>query len=51
MRLGQSEILGPAQATASDGLHVRAFDPRPPGVLGGELGGLLPLPCGLDGLV
>ena len=30
---------------------MRALNPSPPGVLGRELGGLLPLPCGLDRLV
>jgi hypothetical protein len=51
MRICEPNIAGPAQATAPDPLGVRAFDPGPPGVLGGERGGLLPLPRGVDGLM
>jgi hypothetical protein len=51
MGFGQPEISGPAEAAPPDALRVRALTPRPLGILGGELGGLLPLPCGLDGLV
>jgi hypothetical protein len=51
MRFGQPEIARPAQATAANALGVRALDPGPPGILSLKLGGLLPLPGGLDRLV
>jgi hypothetical protein len=51
MGLGQPAVLGPAQATPPDGLRMRALNPSPPSVFDCELGGLLPLPRGLDRLV
>jgi hypothetical protein len=48
LRLGQPEVTGLVQTAASDALRMRPLDPGPPGVLRGELGGLLPLPRGLD---
>ncbi len=51
MGLGQPAVPGPAQATPPDGRRMRALNPRPSGVFGCELGGLLPLPRGLDRLV
>jgi hypothetical protein len=42
MGLGQSPVPRPAQPTAADPLGVCAFDPGPLGILGFELGGLLP---------
>jgi hypothetical protein len=36
---------------AANALGVRALDPGPPGILSLKLGGLLPLPGGLDRLV
>jgi hypothetical protein len=51
MGLGQSHVPRPAQPTAADPLRVSALDPGPPGILGFELGGLLPLPRSLDRLM
>src|SRR6266508_3162304 len=51
MGFREPEVVGSAQATASDAVRVRALDPGPSGILGCELGGLLPLPRGLDRLV
>ena len=51
MRFGVAPIAAASYATASDGLRGRALNAGPPGVLGHELRGLLPLPCGLDRLV
>jgi hypothetical protein len=49
--LASPAVPSPAQTTASNTLRVRAFNPSPPGVFSGELGGLLPLPRSLDRLV
>jgi hypothetical protein len=51
MGFGMAEVTTLAQATPPDGLRLRALDSGALGVLGGELGGLLPLPRGLDRLV
>jgi hypothetical protein len=47
----QSYVLGVAEATPPDALRVRALNSGPLGVLGGEPGALLPLPCSLHGFV
>ena len=51
MGFAVADVTTLAQATPPDGLRLRALDAGAPGVLGGELGGLLPLPRGLDRLV
>ena len=51
MGFGVADVTTLAQATPPDGLRLRALNPGPPGVLGGEFGGLLPWPRRLDGLV
>jgi hypothetical protein len=51
MCFGVADVTTLAQATPPDGLRLRALNSGALGVLGGELGGLLPLPCGLDRLV
>src|SRR5687768_2903886 len=51
MGLGQPAVPGAAQATPPDGLRMRALNPSPPGVFDCGLGGLLPLPRGVDRLV
>jgi hypothetical protein len=51
MCFGLADVATLAYATPPDGLGVRALNPGPPGVLGNELGGLLPSPSGLDSLV
>ena len=50
-RFGLTDVAALSYATPPDGLRLRALDSGALGVLGGELGGLLPLPCGLDCLV
>ena len=51
MRFGLADVATLSYTTAPDGLRVRALNPSPPGVFSFELGGFLPLPRGLDGLV
>jgi hypothetical protein len=51
MRFGMAEVATVSCATPPDGLCVRALNPSPPRIFGCELGGVLPLPCGLDGPV
>ena len=51
MRFGVADVTTLSHATPPDSLGVRALNPGPLGILGRELGGLLPLPCGLDRLV
>jgi hypothetical protein len=51
MGLGQSHVPRPVQPAAADPLRVGALNPGPPGVLGFERGGLLPLPRRLDRLM
>ena len=48
MGFAVADVAALAEATPPDGLRVRALNPGPMGVLGGELSGLLPLPRGLD---
>jgi hypothetical protein len=50
-RFGLTEVAALSYARPPDGLRLHAFNPGPPGVLGGKRSRLLPLPCGLDGLV
>ena len=51
MCFGVADVTTLAQATPPDGLRLRALNSGALGVLGGELGSLLPLPRGLDGLM
>jgi hypothetical protein len=51
VRARQAKIPTPAEINASDPLREAPLHPHSQGILGFELGGLLPLAGGLDGLV
>jgi hypothetical protein len=51
VRARKAKIPTPAEIKASDPFREATLHPCPQGVLGFELGGLLPLAGGLDGLV
>jgi hypothetical protein len=51
MRFGLADVTTLSYATPPDSLGVRALNSGPLGILGRALGGLLPLPCGLDRLM
>jgi hypothetical protein len=50
-RFGVTDVATLSYTTPPDGLRLRALNPGPLGILGCELGSLLPLPCSLDRLV
>jgi hypothetical protein len=51
VRTGRPDVPTPTQMQAPDALREAALHPCSQGILGFELGGLLPLAGGLDGLV
>ena len=50
-RFGLADVATLSYATPPDGLRLCALNPSPPGIVGGECGRLLSLPCGLDRLM